>query len=48
LAPAEVFPRQLRRIAVLQHLELVAVDADRVLFGDHLGVQVAEHRVVLQ
>jgi len=45
---AQVLPRQLRRIAQRQHLELVAVDRDRIARGRHLRVQIAEHRVVLQ
>ena len=45
---AEVLPRQLRRIAQRQHLELVAVDRDAVVLGLDVRVQVAEHRVVLQ
>src|SRR5207247_5690186 len=45
---AEVFPRQLRRVAHRQHLELVAVDRDRFSPGLDLRVQITEHRVVLQ
>ena len=45
---AEVLPRELRRIAHREHLELVAVDRNRVALGFHLRVQVAEHGVVLQ
>ena len=45
---AQVFPRQLRRVAHRQHFELVAIDRDRVPFGLDFCVQVAEHRVVLQ
>ena len=45
---AEVLPRQLRRILDRQHLELVAVDGDSFAAGLDVGVQVAEHRVVLE
>ena len=45
---AEILPRQLRRIAQRQHLELVAVDRDAVALRLDSRVQVAEHRVVLQ
>ena len=45
---AEVLPRQLRRIAHGEHLELLAVDADAIVPGFDPGVQVAEHRVVLE
>src|SRR5262245_26393651 len=45
---AEILPRQLRRILHRQHLELVAVDRDAVLFGFDACVQVSKHRVVLQ
>ena len=45
---AEIAPRQLRRVTVLQHLQQVAVDGDAALgLLDLLG-QDAEDRVVLQ
>ena len=45
---AEILPRQLRRIADRQHLELVAADRDRVVFRRDVRVQIAEHRVVFE
>jgi hypothetical protein len=45
---AEILPRQLRRIAHRQHLELVAVDDDRIALGLDFRVQVAEHRIVFE
>src|SRR5438046_596695 len=45
---AEILPRQLCRIAHREDLELVAVDGNGVLSGFDFGVQVAEHRVVLE
>ena len=45
---AEVLPRQLRRIAQRQHLELVAVDRNAVAFGFDARFQVAEHRIVFE
>ena len=45
---AERFPGQLRRIAHRQHLELVAVDRNRVALCLDAGVEVAQNRVVLQ
>jgi hypothetical protein len=45
---AEVLPRQLRRILDRQHLELVAVHGDAVRRRLDVGVEVTEHRVVLE
>src|SRR6185295_10653663 len=45
---AEILPRQLGRIPLRQHLELVAVHRNSVRRGGHGRVDVAEHRVVLE
>ena len=45
---AEVLPRELRGILHRQHLERVAVDGDAVAAGLDVGVEVAEHGVVLE
>jgi len=45
---AEVSPRERRRVTLVEELELVAVDADRALRGLDLGIERAEHRVVLE
>ena len=45
---AEVLPRQLGRIALRQHLDLVAVDGDALVVGADLAGERAVHRVVLE
>jgi hypothetical protein len=45
---AEIFPGQLRRILRRQNLELLTGDRDAVAAGLHVGLEVAEHRVVLE
>ena len=43
---AEIAPRQLRRIALGEHPDAVAVDDHRVPVDDHLARKPAVHRVV--
>ena len=45
---AEILPRQLRRILLREHLELIAADLDGVAGGADRHGEVAEHRVVFQ
>ena len=45
---AELAPRELRGVALRQHLDLFAVDGDRALTEADLAGEGAEHGVVLQ